>query len=369
MRTPNEEPFRTRLSLHCRLLFVISAVTAPIQGFFAGGVRSEVSPAVATAVRILRGHIEGIESVAFSPGGDLLASAGGPEVYLWSTRTWNPARVIRVVHPNFVRSIAFSPDGKRLAGALGVVTGTKPTDFIGGVCIWDTQTRELQHNITIPGTGRERFVKSLAYSPDGRMLAGGTWSGRVFVWEAATGRLLYSLGHDSELRVEGLAFSRDGQILVTSGEWRTTLWDLKNRRPKRVIKLFEYTAHSVAFSRDGTKLAVAGEKEPYSEDWSIFDQGKFTGEVHLWQLGTNTPRRTLSARSERFCSVAFSPNGDTLAVGCSDGVRLWQPASRKVDLLTVKGGHFQQAVAFSPDGSTLASGGEDKVIRLWRLNR
>jgi WD40 repeat protein len=144
------------------------------------------------------------------------------------------------------------------------------------------------------------------------------------------------------------SFSPDAQTLATSG-WDKSLqlWDVASLRH---VKLLGLDVRSMAFSPDGKTLAIAP------------SAGR---SLRLWDVIARCERASITQPSEVF-GVAFSPDGKLLATAGGDStVRLWEVATKR-ELSTLKG-HTARVfrVAFSPDGRTLASGGADNTVRLW----
>jgi WD40 repeat protein len=177
--------------------------------------------------------------VAFSPDGRLLASGSGDDSHSGhnssvnhpsSVRVWDLAtgqEVMYLQQRHSVWGVAFSPDGRLLAGATGDYKNPKG-GIPGEVLIWDVSTGRLLHTLK----GHKACVWSVAFSPDGRRLVSGSGSwnskelpGEVKIWDVAIGQELLTLnGHWGA--VFSAAFSPDGQYLATAGKDGTVrIWD------------------------------------------------------------------------------------------------------------------------------------------------
>jgi protein kinase-like protein/WD40 domain-containing protein len=265
-----------------------------------------------------------------------------------------------------VYSVALSPKGSMLAA--GNVDGT--------VQFWNIATRArtatLPHadtdhanpSATVAGT-RSWSVYSVAFSPDGSMLASGNGDGTTVLWDAATRQRIATLPDlDTEewnSFTNSVAFSPDGSMLATSYDAQTvTLWDIVTRTPVATLPSgSDWWVYAVAFSPDGSMLASgSGDNDSTA--------GSRDGLVQLWDVATRARIATLTITNSGAGSLAFSPDGKVLANVNGDGtITLWNVANRAsaATLIAVSGG--ARCVAFSPDGSTLATGNNDGTVALW----
>ncbi|MFM7364044.1 MAG: protein kinase domain-containing protein [Cuspidothrix sp.] len=104
----------------------------------------------------------------------------------------------------------------------------------------------------------------------------------------------------------------------------------------------------------------------YSPDGQTLASGSVDKTIKLWNVKTGNLLQTLTGHSELVKSVVYSPDGQTLAIGSYDKtIKLWDVKTGK--LLQTLEGHSNsvRSVAYSPDGQTLASGSDDKTIKLW----
>jgi WD40 repeat protein len=193
-----------------------------------------------------------VSQVAFSPDGELLATAGKCEagvVRLWKVATGQ--LLFTAPLPGIIPAwcVAFSPDGKTLAAGLEW----------GEVRLWDVATGRERARLA----GHDGRVRWLGFHPDGLSLAvAGHFSENVVhVWDLATRTRRYRLpGHGSEV-LSG-AWRGDGRLLITAGSMDGTvrLWDLSGERPRaKVLKVISPgvpSLHSIALSPEGRHLAV-----------------------------------------------------------------------------------------------------------------
>lgn len=196
--------------------------------------------------------------------------------------------------------------------------------------------------------GHQKSVRTVAFSPDGKLLASGSEDGALYLWDLATGAPAGPpmTAHGG---VRGVAFSPDGTLLASAGEGGVTLWDVATRRPL-TEPVAGRVATSVAFRPNGDTV-LSGE-----EDGSIVLS-------HVVDR-TLTPY-SIPAHAKSVVSVAFHPSGDLFASGGEDHeVMLWDIATRKRYPLEGHTGEVM-SLAFSPDGRLLASGSEDETVILW----
>jgi Tol biopolymer transport system component len=250
-----------------------------------------------------------------------------------------PSASLRAESPSSVESVAFSPDGHLLAA------GTKNKT----VHVWDL----------IKGTelkivkGHQSFINTVAFSHDGtRLASSGGEDQTVKVWDVQTGKELLSLkGHGNW--TAGVAFSPDDKLLATTGEDRTVkLWNAETGAELKTLKGHTSWLWGVAFSPSGDVLASAS--------------GDHT--IKLWNVTTGAEIRTLTGHTDRVRNLAFSPDGKRLvSCGWDSTVRIWDADTGR-ELRTLKGHTgFTLNAAFSPDGEYVASCSTDRSVRLWEV--
>ncbi len=288
----------------------------------------------------LQGHLDGVSALAFAPDARQMATAG----FDGSVRLWEPAAPIFsptacLSYPGELSKLEFAPDGRsvRAAGTAGIIR-------------WDVRSGSA-----LPPSGQDDATE-LAAAADGSRYATVGPGKRVVVHDGQSDKRLSTFDeHDGDVR----AISPDGRVLASAqigGD--VVLWSSEGGRQLALLSGHRDEVSQVVFSPVGHCLATAGK----------------AGTVKLWNLGTRrqTARATLKGDLTLVRSVAYSPDGKTLAVGDgpNDGtgtVTLWDAAARKV--IATLGEHERGVVAlvFSPDATSLASGSCDGTIRIWDL--
>ncbi|GBC96306.1 Protein TolB [bacterium HR16] len=328
--------------------------------------------------RSLQGHTSWVNAVAFSPDGSLLASASRDgTVRIWRVSDGTLVRTL-TGHNGSVTSVAFSPDGQYLA------SGSED----GKVRIWNTSDGLLVRTLS----DHVLAVRSVAFSPNGQLIASGGDDRNVRIWQVSDGALVRTLsGHSGS--VTSVAFSPDGQYLVSGSEDRDSrIWRVNDGTLERTLAGHTFAVRSLTFLSGGGQIASGSEDKTvriwevssgslmgsisehtndptavavYPDDTRIASAGK-DGLVILRDLLTGRELNALSAHNNWVTSVAFSSDGQWMATASRDNtVRLWDARTGVGPVATLLHPNWVHHVAFSPDNTLLASACEDRHIRLW----
>jgi WD40 repeat protein len=352
-----------------------------------------------------------VSGLVYSPDGKTVFGGGMTETIRgWNVDSGKEVRQFVIPHEEmpgehwFVATpFALSPDGKTLAaptfhrpmapGTVGFHPVGFPPDQQGPICLWDVASGRLLHRC------QGQPVGSLAFSHDGKVLAsGGGNPGEVRYWEVATGKELRRLelegpgvyvggilpgsdalavvGRDSTIfildaagkvrhqlkgHVTGnicVAFSRDGKTLASieagrperDPEFYVRIWSVEDGKLHQRLG-HESRVQAVAFGADGMLAALAADG------------------IHFWDSHSGKELRHTDgppASSTANSSLAFSPDGRTVAYGSGDGViTFWDVATAKQVRRMPRHYECLNAVAVSPDGRTAATASNDHSISLW----
>lgn len=248
---------------------------------------------------------------------------------------WAKAKLRRTLsgHADVVKSVAISPDGQILASG----------SYDKTIKLWSLSTGELRQTLF----NHTHRITCLAISPDGQTLASGSYDNTIKLWSLSTGELLHTLNGRPD-RVRYLAFSPNSQMLISSGDSTIKLWAVRTGKLLRLLGGNSNSARLVTFSPDGHSCAVAS----------------LDGELELWNPHTGRHLRTFSSQLNEITALAFSINGQTLASGSSTAIQLWHPHTGKQLRSLPTQSQGTSSISFSRDGQTLACA-SGKMIELW----
>jgi WD40 repeat protein len=343
-------------------------------------------PATGRRLRAFRGHDADINIVAFSSDGSMLATSGDDgAVKVWNPRTGKLLHAFRGKGPN-VWGVSFSPDGSRLAAAwwgeravrvfdlksgrrisevapiaAGLTTSFSPdgrrlaiATFDGGGLVVDA--RSGRHVFDLAGRAGTNAV---AWSPDGRWIAGAGLDGRVRVLDAGTGRARFTLsGHKGA--VVAVDWSADSRRLATgSSDGTAKVWGVDAAEARELLSIPVQERGGglwVSFSPDGRRLMTG-------------DQGITA--VKVWDVSPNGSAEwaNLPADARQLDGVAFTRDGQRLAVGHNDGSVTVHDLAMPGRSFTLRGPHESAGPAIAVDVSRrgIVAAAAGQTVRTWDL--
>ena len=262
--------------------------------------------------------------------------AANPNLPQQQTHNWQCIHTL-TGHKNLISSVAFSPNGEVIASGSDDKT----------IKLW--QVQDGQEIVTL--AGHANSVHTVVFSPDGKILASSSHDKTIKLWRMKDAQEIRTLsGHINS--VYGLAFSPDGET-VASSSWDKTikLWRVKDGQEIRTFSGHINLVYCVAFSPDGETLA--------SSSWDRT--------IKIWRVKDGKLIRTLTGHTDCVRCVAFSPNGEFLASGSHDNtIKIWWVKDWQ-EVLTIAGhSWYVDSIAFSPDGEVIASS-SNQTIKIWRV--
>ncbi len=297
-----------------------------------------------------------VRAIAVSPDKSAVVASRGNQLHVYDAGSGKHVRTlaqpglvtpdkkpVQAAHLSLVESLAYSPDGKLIASGS-----------FQEVVLWDAQTGQVRHKLT----GFDDRVVTLAFSKDGKLLATGggppSEDGEVRLYEAATGKLVLDLKNGHSDTVFGVCFSADGKLLATcSADKFVKTWEVPSGK---AVKSFEGHTHhvlDVGWKSDGKLLASAGADNV----------------VKVWDFATGEQVRTIPAHNKQVTRLLFIGTTPQFITCSGDAqVRRWNVDNGGNTLNFGGNSDFVYAVGVSPDGAVLAAGGEEGVVRLYNGN-
>ncbi|CAG8382220.1 unnamed protein product [Penicillium salamii] len=382
---------------------VISLAFSPKGWLLASGSHDQSvrlwNPITGALVHTLGSHPMGVDALAFSPCGRLIASGSAVRrakedgtIRLWDTATGTLRKELEG-NSGGVNSLIFSPNGRLLVSGSGCLLFGRQEDHI--VRIWNISTGKLQHTLG----GHSGKVNCVAFSSDGHLFASGSEDSNVRIWDSATGVLRQTLKAHDTVGVKSLAFSPNGRLLASSSfspghdedDEVVRLWDPAAGTLLQILQGHSGGITSLAFSPNGRQLASGSEDSTVrmwdpvtnllhptprghrewvstlvvSPDGNLLASGSNDETIRLWNSVTGALNHILEGHSEAISDIAFSPDSRLLASGsCDNTVRLWDSATGELRHVLVGQKHWVR-ISFSPDGFLLASRSVESPIRIW----
>ena len=306
-------------------------------------------------LRSLKGREGLIKAMALSPDGQILSVVNEFSMEVSHLFEGSILNTMEVDNTSNVDYVAISPDGQILASLW---------QYEDTIHIWQISDGSLLQTISSPD------VISLAFSPDGQTLASGSIDTSLRLWRVSDGALLRILDKPSSWRanwVSSIAFSADGQTMASAAEYaQVRLWRVSDGMLLYELKGYEdednVILRLVALSPDAQFLA-SGSNYGTLQLWRISD-GKL---LHTYESQSKTYDKWSNSDSEGLSSLAFSPDGQTLAFSWANEVHLLRVSDgAMLRTLLVNEGSVR-LLSFSLDGQTLAAVLDYGRVQLWGL--
>ena len=355
-------------------------------------------------------HKESITALAFSPeGSTLISGTADGTVHVWDAHTGNHRSTLLKYkdaedeYPLYghITALAFSPDGNIFVTQSKIKNNK---ECKGTVQFWEAETRfgqnqclttlrnstafsfnpdgnmfatasgngiiELRNGVSVQSIDENKVTfeqksgaRTLAFSPDSRILVGGSNDGSIDVWDTITQQHITTLEGHSSL-VSSVDFSPDGTTLISESKNGTIrLWDTHTGQSKTIFTEHFSRIRSIKFSPDGQTLM--SRHGPRSDEQNESDRSSNDDTLHLWDVGTGIRKATFTARGYYIGIAEFSPDSSTLAMWSKTGaLELWDVETCLPKITFAEKVEEVTSIIFRPDGRMLVSMNNNSIV-IW----
>lgn len=260
----------------------------------------------------LTGHTEAVQSVAWSPDGQWMATGGFRSLKIWDVSTWREVKSLSASLVGNITALAFGADNATLFAADG-----EP-----GVSGFIHRVSFVEGKLLGSWKAHEDVIYGLKVSPDGKLLASGAADKLAKIWNSADSKLvsIYE-GHTSH--VLAVAFNKDAtQLATASADKEVKVWDVKSREQDVMLGDKKQVYTSLAWTPDGAALVATTDKG----SGSIYrDLVKHDG---AQRSDTAKEKKLETINATLYCS-AVTKDGKTVFAGSNDGtVHIWNDAGK-----------------------------------------
>lgn len=316
------------------------------------GTRIRPKPTITT----LPANVNPVRAVAVSPDKAMVVAGRGNQLHVYDAGSGTYIRTlvepnlatadkkpVQASHLSIVESLAFSPDGKFLASGS-----------FGEVSIWDAQTGAFKQKLT----GFADRVVALGFSPDGKLLATGggapTEDGEIKIFEVNGGKLAAEIKNGHSDTVFGVSFSPDGKLLATCGA-------------DKFVKVFEVPSGKFVKAFEGHTHHVLD--VGWKFDGKLLASGGADNAIKVWDYEKGEQVRTMNGHGKQVTRLLFVGKTSNVATCSGDQtVSFWNVDNGGRQRNFAGASDFLYAIGVSPDGSVVAAGGEEGIVRLYNGN-